>query len=142
MASDDRHNHDRDKLVLVECLDLTEKQLRFIVFERKELFRKEFLRYFPGPWDEVEHRFKAARTQIKADDVDWVYLEGVGLTKTTAAWKRDLMREAAKHGVIGRFLDLANSFLGSLSGGLPVVEFIKEYKDCVEGCLKIIPRIR
>ncbi len=57
---------------------------------------------------------------------------------TALIWKRDLLKKAKKLGVLRRFLDMANSFLGSLSGGLPVVEFIKEYKDMVEASLKIV----
>jgi len=89
------------------------------------------------PWPEIERHFQVARTQIQKGEIDWRYVEGVGLTSPTVAWKRDIMKEAAKQGVMSRFLKLANSFLGSLSGGLPIVEFIKEFKDFVEACLKL-----
>src|ERR1051326_5784845 len=100
--------HHTDKMILIECLELTENQLKIIVFKRQDLFRKEFLDYFPGPWDEVEQHFVAAKRRIDDDEINWKYVEGAGLTGTNAAWRRDLIREAAKQGVPGGFLDLAS----------------------------------
>jgi|SRR4051812_7397227 hypothetical protein len=130
---------EEDKQSLIDCLHLIESQLRHIVFDLKGLFWPEFTESFPGPWKEVAHRFALAKKQIETDDINWEYVEGVGLTGPTLAWKRDLMAKAAKRGFIGRFLKFANSFLGSLAKGLPVVEFIKEYKEMVEGCIAVIP---
>src|SRR4051794_2957043 len=104
--------------MLTECLIIIETQLQIIV-GRKELFRKEFLQYLPGPWQEVERHFAGARKRIENDDIDWQYVEGVGLLGNNLAWKRDILKEAAKEGIMGRFLKLANTFLGSLSGGVP-----------------------
>jgi hypothetical protein len=127
-----------DKMALVECLNIIEEQLNYIVFHRGDLFRQEFRENFPGPWEEVVKRFQIARMQIENDEIDWRYVEGVGLTRSTLLWKRDLLRKARQTGVLRRFLDMANSFLGSLSGGPPIVEFIKEYKDMVEASLRIV----
>lgn len=127
--------------MLIECLDIIEKQLHQIVFDLQDRFRQESRENFPGPWPEVERRFKIARRQIESDEIDWHYVEGVGLTRSVLIWKRNLLKKAPKTGVLRRFLDIANSILGSLSGGLPVVEFIKEYKDMVEACLKIVRSI-
>ena len=127
-----------DKAALIECLNIIESELQHIVFEMRERFRKEFLEDFPGPWKEVQLRFDTARKQIQDDNLDWHYVEGVGLTKSTLIWKRDLLRKAQRTGVLRRFLDMADSFLGSLSDGLPIIEFIKEYQDMVEASLKIV----
>jgi hypothetical protein len=129
-------NREDDKRSLIECLDLIEKRLEEIL-TRKELFRKEFLEDLPGPWEEVRHHFDVARKHILADQIDWVYLENVGLTSSALAWKRNLLKKAARLGVVRRFLSMADSFLGSLCGGLAVVEFIKEYKEFVESCIKV-----
>lgn len=127
-----------DRLNLIACLDLVELQLHRIVFEQKDRFRNEFVEDFPGPWDEVKRRFEAAREQIRSDELDWRYVEGVGLTKSHLLWKRKLLEKAGRLGVLRRFLSMANSFLGSLVGALPVLEFVKEYKEMVEASLKIV----
>lgn len=137
--SDDRSE---DKKKLIECLNLIESQLHVIVFDQKEKFRAEFRDYFPGPsWNEILQRFELARRAIENDDLDWEYVEGVGLTNKNLVWKRDLHREAKRMGILRRFLAMANSFLGSLGGALPMLEFIKEYKDMVEASLKIVRSI-
>ena len=132
---DDRSD---DKQNLIACLNLIETELRRIVFDQRERFRIEFRDDFPGPWMEVQRRFDLVRTQIRNDDLDWHYVEGVGLTKSDLVWKRSLLEKAARMGVLRRFLSMANTFLGSLSGALPIIEFIKEYKEMVEASLKIV----
>lgn len=140
MPNHTKDRHREDKTALIECLTLIERELYVVVFERKDLFRKEFVKYLPGPRPEVEHRLAELRGRIESDDLDWEYFEGAGLADLSVKWKRDLIREAANHGVVSRFLHLANVFLGSLAGGLPGAEFVKEYKDFIEGCLKIVPK--
>ena len=136
----DERQHDKD--LLIECLNMIEEQLRSIIERQREKFRQEFREEFPGPlWEEVGRRFAAARRNIEKDEIDWRYVEGVGLTSSALIWKTNLIRKAQKGGVLRRFLDMANSFLGSLSGGLPVVEFIKEFKEMVEASLKIVRSI-
>jgi hypothetical protein len=71
-----------DHIMLIECLVLIEDQLRFIVFERKELFRQEYLEYLPGPWDEVQRHFEGARKQIGSVDFNWDYVAGVAWSAT------------------------------------------------------------
>lgn len=129
-----------DKANLIACLDLTEARLSLVVHGDKKELRAEFRGDFPGPWNEVRERFELARKQIRNDEVDWHYVEGVGLTKSALIWKRSLLEKAVKVGPLRRFLSMANSFLGSLSGPLPIVDFIKEYKEMVEASLKIIRR--
>ena len=68
-----------DKDNLIACLNLIESQLRQIVFELRDRFREEFRDSFPGPWEEVQRRFELARKQIRNDELDWHYVEGVGL---------------------------------------------------------------
>jgi hypothetical protein len=129
-----------DKKAL-KCLNFIEVKLRQIVFDEKEKFRQEFRDDFPGPWNEITQRFAEARKQIENDELDWHYVEGVSLTSSVLIWKRDLLRKAVGTKVPRRILDIVNSFLGSLSGAIPVLEFIKEYKDMVEACLKIVRSI-
>jgi hypothetical protein len=136
--ADEKDKRAEDKKLLIECLKMIEEQLQFIVFHLPEKFRQEFRQEFPGPWEEVQRRFASARDQIEKDEIDWQYVEGVGLTSSTLKWKSDLLDKARRGGVLRRFLDMANSFLGSLSGALPIVEFIKEYKDMVEASLRIV----
>ncbi len=71
-----------DKKLIIECITMIEDQLRHIVFDLRERFRQEFREDFPGPWPEVERRFEVARKQIAEDDIDWHYVEGVGLTSS------------------------------------------------------------
>jgi hypothetical protein len=92
----------------------------------------EFRDDFPGPWEEVQKRFESTRRQIRDDDLDWHYVEGVGLTRSELVWKKTLLEKAARGRVLRRFLNMANSFLGSLTKPLPGVEYIKEFKEMVE----------
>ena len=127
-----------DIRVLVEILKTIESQLEKLVLHSPRKFRKEFAKLLPGPWKEVTRRFELARQQIAGTNVDWAYIEGVGLTSTSAKWKQDVLDAAVKTGVWSRILKVCNAILGSLSGAIPAVEFIKEYKDCVEACLRVI----
>jgi hypothetical protein len=126
-----------DMKALVNLLTLIEQQLKILVHERQNLFRKEFRQYLPGPWADVERHFAEARRLIENDQLKWEYVEGAGLTGNTLLWKQNILKESVRQKVFGRFLKVANGLLGSLLQGLPIVEFIKEYKDFVEGCLKM-----
>src|ERR1035437_1364873 len=128
----------QDKKVLIAMLTSIEEQLRILVLERPKQFRKDYLELLPGPWLEVQRRLETARKQIHDDQIDWQYVEGVGLTSKTALWKQKILTKSIRSGVWGRILKVCNAILGSLSGALPILEFVKEYKDCVEGCLRII----
>jgi hypothetical protein len=135
MATDDEKK--RDFQTLIALLTLTEQQLKTLVHERQDLFRQEFLEYLPGPWEDVERRFVLARQQIENGGLEWEYVEGAGLTGNRLLWKQNILRESVRQQIFGRILKVANGLLGSLSKGLPIVEFIKEYKDFVEGCMKM-----
>jgi hypothetical protein len=135
MATDDEKK--KDFQTLINLLTVVEEQLKIVVHERKDLFRKEFLEYLPGPWTEVERHFAQARQQIENGNLEWEYVEGVGLTGNALLWKEKILRESVRQKIVGRILKLANGFLGSLLKGVPMAEFIKEYKDFVEGCMKL-----
>ena len=45
---------EHDKRVLITIVTDIRSQLEIIVFQRRDLFRKEFQPYFPGPWRDVE----------------------------------------------------------------------------------------
>jgi hypothetical protein len=131
-----------DKKILIEMLVTIEKRLYLIVFERgrnaagKSPFRREFIRMLPGPWRQVEHAFLSARNMIEKDEVNWEYVEGIGMTGDMLRWKKVLLDESVREGTVGRFLKFANAILGSLAKVIPPLEIVKEYKECVEGAQK------
>ena len=73
------NGREQDQRMLIECLVLIEGELEIIVFKRPELFRQEYLKYLPGPWQEVQRHFEGARQQIGSSNFDWNYVAGVGL---------------------------------------------------------------
>jgi hypothetical protein len=131
-----------DKKILIEMLVTIEKRLYIIVFEKdreasaRSHFRKEFIRMLPGPWDEVEQAFKRARNMIEKKELNWEYVEGIGMTGDMLRWKKAMLDESVREGTVGRFLKFANAILGSLAKVIPPLEIVKEYKECVEGAQK------
>ena len=138
MAEENREN---DKKILVEILINIEGRLSFIVHHRpnvpgKPQFRREFMEFFPGPWDQVAAHFKLSRAMIERGDINWEYVEGIGMTGRMLEWKKRFFDETLKQGVNSRFFDIANSILGSLSKAIPPLEAVKEYKEHVEAAMK------
>lgn len=135
---------EQDKKELIEILTTIEHRLDFIVSKAmadrhaQRGFRKEFMEFFPGPWGEVEHNFRLARSMIERDDVDWKYIEGLGMAGPTLRWKKRMLVESVRQGVVSRFFKVANSILGSLSKAVPPLEFVKEYKEMVEAAMKYV----
>jgi hypothetical protein len=130
-----------DKKLLIEMLITIEKRLYIVVFRhadevRGQRFRKEFRQIVTEPWPQVEHAFRDARNIIESEQLNWEYVEGVGMTGNWLRWKKRLLDESVKEGTVGRFLKFANAILGSLSKVIPPLEIVKEYKDCVEGAMK------
>lgn len=131
-----------DKKILIGMLVTIEKRLHFIVFEGdrdaagRSRFRKEFIHMLPEPWREVEQAFLTARNMIERDEVNWEYVEGIGMTGNMLRWKKAMLDESVKEGAVGRFLKFANAILGSLAKVIPPLEIVKEYKECVEGAQK------
>lgn len=159
MAEDDRGNgkdidpiqqqRDSNRHTLLEMLDVMQKTLYAIVlhlngtkidepkFHNQNLrFRREFMPLFPGPWDEVAGAFNQASKSLREDNFDWEYVEVAGLTKTNLAWKKQVFDEAIGEGIIRRILKVMNSLLDSLSGAIPVLEIVKEYKDLAEAAIR------
>lgn len=128
-----------DKEILIAILGEIRNQLYFLVHNKnKSIFRPEFREFLPGPsWEEVENRFNRALQQIENDELNWGYVEEVGLTGETAKWKHGILKACIETRVWSRILKMCNSILGSLSGAIPALEFIKEFKDSVEACLRI-----
>jgi len=134
-------NHEKDKKILLEILRNIEVRLSVIVHQTAAergtpQFRKEFIEFFPGPWDQVTIHFGRSRHMIERDEVDWEYIEGIGMTGRMLEWKKRFFEETLKQGVTSRFLDVANSILGSLSKAIPPLEAVKEYKEHVEAAMK------
>jgi len=136
--------HEEDKKILIEILMKIERQLYFIVFEvgnnprGEPRFRKEFVELFPGPWNEVAASFQGARTMIEKDEINWQYVEGLGMAGSMLKWKKSFLDETIKSKAVGRFLKIANSILGSLSKAIPALEIVKEYKDHVEAAMRYV----
>jgi len=126
-----------DKKILIEIITDIRSQLQVIVFDRRELFRVEFRKYFPGPWRETEGLLNRAVDDLERDNFDWTYIEGAGLVRDPLKFKRDMLTEAIKQGVVARTLKIINSILGSLTGAFPFLEAAKEYKDLVEAALAV-----
>jgi len=134
-------NRAQDTQLLIAMLTTIETRLHVIVFEpidQQTKFRLEFVRFLPGPWKEVEGCFAIARNMFEHDDVVWHDLDTVGMTGVALRWKNDILDETVKQGGISRFFKIANSILGSLAKVIPPLEFVKEYKEIVEGTLKYL----
>ena len=128
---------EHDKRILITILTDIGEQLRIIVFERRDLFRKEFQPYFPGPWRDVEQRIARATNSLENNDFNWEYLEGAGLVRDPLRFKRDMLTETIKERVVARLLKVINSILGSLASVFPFLEAVKEYKEHVEAAIAI-----
>ena len=64
------------------------------------------------------------------------FLRRVGLAGKSLKLKLRYMADAAKGGLRGKLLKLLNAFLGSLAGGVPGAEPIKELKEWLEDLVK------
>jgi hypothetical protein len=62
-------------------------------------------------------------------------LRRVGLAGKSLTLKLGYLAEAASGGWRGKLLNLLNKFLGSLAGGLPGTEPVKELKEWLEGLM-------
>jgi hypothetical protein len=111
--------------------------LRVIVFRRRDLFRSEFREYFPGPWNDIEGRLSRAESALEQPDLNWEYLEGVGLVRDSLQFKRSMLTQAIKQGVVSRLLKIINSILGSLAKVFPFLEAVKEYKEHIEAAISV-----
>ena len=130
-----------DQRLLIETLVTIEKRLYIIVFGhadelRGQRFRREFRQIVAEPWPQVERAFRDARNIIESEQLNWEYVEGVGMTGNWLKWKKRLLDESVREGTVGRFLKFANAILGSLAKVIPPSEVVKEYKECVEGAQK------
>jgi hypothetical protein len=85
----------------------------------------------------VETRLSQAVTELEKDNVNWEYVEGAGLVRDSLQFKRNMLTEAIKQGVVARTLKIINSILGSLSGVFPFLEAVKEYKEHVEAAIAV-----
>src|SRR6202021_2205170 len=91
MAEESR---EKDKKILIEILINMEGRLSLIVHQRPDVpgmphFRREFMEFFPGPWDQVAAHFKLSRAMIEKDEVDWEYVEGIATTGNPREGRKD-----------------------------------------------------
>jgi hypothetical protein len=128
---------EHDKRILITIVTDIRAQLEIIVFQRRDLFRKEFQPHFPGPWRDVEGRLTRAVNSLERDDFNWEYVENAGLVRDSLQFKRNMLTETIKEGVVGRLLKIINSILGSLSTVFPFLEGVKEYKEHLEAAIAV-----
>jgi len=135
---------DDDKKKLDDMLRIIHDELERLVTKQLDLFRQELKEHFPGPWPIIADRIERARDGLK--DLDWVYVEGVGLIGRELAFKYDLLKYEVTDGkgtLYGLF-KRANSILGTLSK-IPLLGFletVKEYKEQVECSIDDLERIK
>jgi hypothetical protein len=138
----DLEDRERDKQILIEILKDIEKRLHFIVFTYRTKikgdspFRQEFISLVREPWSEVAAHFEFSRELIRRDELDWRYVEGIGLTRNILDWKKRMFDETIRQGGVRRFFKVAKSMLGSLSKAVPPLEFVMEYIELVEAAMK------
>jgi hypothetical protein len=129
-----------DKRTLIEILINIEKQLHFIISERKvdgrPLFRREFAAFLLEPGDQVATYFRRSQEMIEQDKIDWEYVEGLGMAGRMLKWKKRFFDETLRQGVLSRFFKVSNSILGSLAKAIPPLEAVKEYKEHVEAAMR------
>src|SRR2546422_1064118 len=124
-------DRETDADILVEMLWVVEDGLDKIVHSpRLFLVRFRFGEVVEEsvPWRKVAGALEQARKEIRGPNLKWEYVAGVGLVGDELRWKRRLLQTERRHGTVGRFLKLANSFLGSLRKVLPRLEPGKEFK--------------
>jgi len=131
-----------DKRILIEILIKIENRLYFIISERKRdragtpLFRHEFVEFLLEPWDQVKAHFQRSRQMIEKDEIDWEYVEGLGMAGRMLKWKKRFFDETLNQGALSRFFKVSNSILGSLAKAIPPLEAVKEYKELVEAAMR------
>jgi hypothetical protein len=131
-----------DEKKLDEMLKLIRDELENLITKQINLFRVELKDRFPGPWPIVADRIERARDGVK--DLNWVYVEGVGMIGQELAFKYDLLKDEVQDGKgrLKEFLKRADSILGSLGTVLPVLEPVKEYKEHVECSIENLDNIK
>jgi hypothetical protein len=122
--------------MLIEMLKWAEDDLYVVVFKKKHFLHADFQSLFPGPWKDIQGRLQQARHMVQHNNVRWKYVEGVGLTGESLKFKHGVYAQARTHGLLSRIFKVINSFLGSLSGGIPILEPVKEYKENLEAAME------
>jgi hypothetical protein len=130
-----------DRKIILAMLESIEAHLHALVQQlgkpdSDERFRREFAGYFPGPWEEIKERFRDAKTAIQKSNIEYRYVEGVGMTGEMLAWKNGFLSDTMKFGGVRRFFKVANSIIGSLAAIFPPLEAVKEYKEIVEAAIR------
>ena len=132
-----------DRQIMDEILRIIRDELRALVTERvDDLFRTEFKSFYPGPWAIIEDDIEKAREKL--EDLDWEYVEGVGLRRVQLRWKRDQLKEEAERGTLGGFLKRADTALKSFAK-IPLLSFLEaviEYKENVEASIERLDEIK
>ena|SRR5258708_7855180 len=123
-----------DRQTLVEMLEHVRMALSTVVHKRPDLLRPDVRHLFDEPWAEVERAIEQGKHEVT--NVRWEYIEGVGLTSKQLSFKKKLFDIDIKSRIVGRIFKRINSFLGSLSRAIPVLEIVKEYKEQVEASIE------
>jgi hypothetical protein len=117
---------------IIEVLQFTERLFNVLIPKLNEFDR----RLFQDAWNEtrpiLEQQVSLLQSITSEQHPLWSAIQRVGLTGRNLAMKVHYLAKAASGGWRKKVLDLLNKFLGSLAGGLPGVEPIKELKEWLE----------
>jgi hypothetical protein len=123
-------NEDRD--AIIEVLQFTGKLFDLLISR----FDEPDLSLFQNAWNEtrpvLDQHISLLGSVTSESNPVWTAIQRVGLTGNNLKMKLHYLAKAASGGWRKKLLDLLNKFLGSLAGGLPGVEPIKELKEWLE----------
>lgn len=121
-----------DRDAIVEVLQFTEKLFDLLI---PKLGQPD-LQLFQDAWNEtrpvLQQQVGLLNSVTSEGNPIWSAIQRVGLTGNNLKMKLHYLAKAASGGWRKKLLDLLNKFLGSLAGGLPGVEPIKELKEWLE----------
>jgi|SRR5208282_2831688 len=125
-----------DRDALVEVLEFTEKLFDLLIPKLKQGDKQ----LFEEAWNETRPTLQQQVTWLKTitseENPIWMAIKRVGLTSKNLAMKLHYLAIAASGGWRTKLFDLLNKFLGSLAGGLPGIEPIKELKEWLESVVE------
>ena len=123
-------NEDRD--AIVEVLQFTAKLFDLLIPRLVE----PDLTLFQNAWNEtrpvLDQQISLLSSITSESNPVWAAIQRIGLTGNNLKMKLHYLAKAASSGWRKKLLDLLNKFLGSLAGGVPGVEPIKELKEWLE----------
>ncbi len=120
---------------LDEFLRLVREELFTIIDKRLGDLPSELRGHAKDSWPEIDVRIKEAREQLRG--VSEKRLGELGLTGSSLKLKIQGFMLARASGRMRRIFDWINTILGSLSGALPILEPVEEFKEALEHSLPL-----